>query len=240
MKIIELDKPKLPRVKMTCDEPIDAKLETTPAIKQCWSKASVTLISAGMGAGKTSLVLQLVKGIFKNCFEDIFLMMPENSYASIDEKSNVFRKLPQENIYHEFNEDTLSEIYEKLQENASNKNNSLIIIDDFGADMKQKKNEVLLNRICLKNRHLRTSVMMLTQNYYMLGKKIREIINNVVIFNSGKSQMKKFFDEQFHLKESQFDELMKLIPTRHDYLVLNLNYKKIYHNWNEITFDDEK
>lgn len=237
MKIIELEKPKLPRVKMTCDEAIDAKLERIPAIKQCWSKSSVTLVSAAMGAGKTSLVLQLVKGIFSGCFADIFVMMPENSYNSIDPRHNVFSKLPPENIYHEFNEDVLAEIYCKLEENAGNKDHSLVIIDDFGADMKQKRNEQILNRICLKNRHLRTSVMMLTQNYYMLGKKIREIVNNIVIFNSGKSQMKKFFDEQFHLKESQFDELMGLIPTRHDYLVINLNYKKIYHNWNLIEFD---
>ena len=238
--IIENDKPKLPKIKMNCDNPIDQKLEQIPAIKQCFSKSNVTLINAGMGSGKTTLVLQLLKGVFKGCFEDIFLLMPENSFESLNERDKIFlrKNLTDERIYHEFNEDVLTEIYEKLEENSSEKNNSLIILDDYGADLKKKANEIILNRICLKNRHLRTSILMLTQNYFMLGKKIREVVNNVIMFNCGKSQTKKLFDEQFDLTENQFKELMTLIPTRHDWLLLNLNYKKIYHNWNEIVFDD--
>lgn len=240
MKIIELPKPKLPKVKMECDKVIDPKLEQVPSIKICFSKSSTTLITGGCGSGKTTLVIQMLKGIFKKCFEDIFLIMPENSYQSIAEKDNIFKQqLPPENIYHEFNEDILKEIYKKLEENASDKNNSLLIIDDFGHIMRDKHLEKLLNKICLKNRHLKTSVMILTQNYYMMGRKLREIMNNVVMFNTNKSQNKKLFDEQFDLKESQFRELMKLCPTTHDYLLLNLKYKKIYHNFNEISFDDE-
>ena len=241
MRIIQLPKPRLPKVRMECDTVIDPKLETVPAIKMCWSKSSTTLITGGCGSGKTTLVLQLLKGIFKQCFEDIFVIMPENSFASISERDNVFKqKLPAENIYHEFNEDVLEEIYEKLEENARDKNNSLLILDDYGHLMKDKAMEKILNKICLKNRHLRTSVWMLTQNYYMCGKKLREIMNNVVMFNTCKSQNRKLFEEQFDLKESQFRELMTLCPTTHDYLLLNLKYKKIYHNFNEVSFDDEE
>jgi len=148
--------------------------------------------------------------------------------------------LPEENIIHEFDTQVLNEVYEKLEENSSNKNNTLVIIDDWADRLKDKAIEKILSKIFLKNRHLRTSVMILTQNYFMVPKKIREISNNLVMFNTNKSQNEKMFEEQFDLKHKQFNELMELLPTTHDYLLLNLKYKKIYHNWNEIVFDKEK
>ena len=238
-KIIENPKPKLPRVKMMCDQPIHSKLEEIPAIKQCFSTNSTTLITGGCGSGKSTFMIQIVKGIMNKCFEDIFLIMPENSFASLNTKDqNYFIKHLDENIIHELDVEKLEEIYEKLQENSSQGYHSLILLDDFGDILKQKPIEKILNKICLKNRHLRTSVMILTQNYYMMGKKIREIMNNVVMFNTCKSQNEKLFKEQFDIKEEQFRELMRLLPTTHDYLLLNLKYKKIYHNWNEIVFDE--
>lgn len=243
--IIENEKPKLPKVKMQCDESIDKKLEDIPAIKQCFSKSNVSMITAGMGAGKTTFIIQMIKGIFKDCYENIILIMPENSFESLNEKDKKYLKKhlvrDEENnestIYHEFDENVLQEIYSMLEENSSNKWNTLIVIDDYGAEFKRKPIELMLNRICLKNRHLRATIFMLTQNYYMMPKKIREICNNIVMFNTNKSQNLKLMQEQLDLKEEQFKELMSLLPTRHDYLLLNLNYKKIYHNWNEIVFD---
>lgn len=238
MKIIELKKPNLPKVKMVCDESIDKKLEEIPAIKTCFSKSHTTLISGGCGSGKTTTLIQLIKGLLKGCYEDIFLIMPENSYGSIDEKDNIFKKyLDEENIYHEYNEEILEEIYEKLEDNSSNGYHSLVIIDDWGHLLKDRGTEKILEKMILKNRHLRTSMFILTQQYYMLGKKLREIMTNVIMFNTNKSQNKKFFEEQFNMPENNFNELMTLLPNIHSYLILNLKYKKIYHNWNEIIFD---
>jgi hypothetical protein len=237
--IIENAKPKLPRVSFECDRVIDSKLEEIPAIKQCFSKSSTTLASGGCGSGKTTFVIQMIRGVFKNCFEEIILIIPENSFDSFSEKDKLyFRKyLPEENIIHEFDTEVLNEVYSKLEENSSNKNNTLVIIDDWADRLKDKAIEKILSKIFLKNRHLRTSVMILTQNYFMIPKKIREISNNLIMFNTNKSQNEKMFEEQFDLKHKQFDELMELLPTTHDYLLLNLKYKKIYHNWNEIVFD---
>lgn len=246
MKIIQHPKPKLPKVKMTCDEPIDAKLLTIPAISQCFSKSNMTLISGGMGSGKTTFVLQMLRGVLKGCYENIYLFIPEQSFESMSEPDKLFLRKNlvdddgESTIYHVFDDETLTELYGKLQANAAEKFNSLVIMDDYGAELKNKKIELIINRICLKNRHLKTTLWMLTQNYYMMPKKMREICNNIVMFNTNKSQNQKLFVEQFDLKESQFRELMGLLPTRHDYLLLNLNYKKIFHDWNEISFEDEE
>jgi hypothetical protein len=38
--------------------------------------------------------------------------------------------------------------------------------------------------------------------------------------------------------KNDFDVLMKRLPTTHDYILVSLKHKKIYHNWDEIKFDD--
>lgn len=240
MNIIHHKKPRLGTITMECDKIIDEKLTKYPAVDACFSKSHTTLVSGGMGSGKTTWVLQMMKSIWSKCYEDVFIVIPENSFASISEKDNVFAKyLPAENIYHTFDVDTMEEIYGKLEENSSEGYNSLLIIDDWGHLLKDKKMETILSKIFLKNRHLRTTSVVLVQNYYMLGKKLREIINNVVVFNTNKSQNKKMFDEQFDLTEEQFKAMMRLLPTTHDYVIANLKYKRIFHDWNELVFHDK-
>lgn len=239
MRIIEHTAPKLCKVKMECDTVIDSKLQEHMAIECCFAKSSTTIVSGGTGSGKTTWVVQMLKSVFKRCFHDIIVCMPENSFNSIAKKDNPFIQIDPENIYHEFNAETLSEIYAKIEENSAAGNFTLFICDDFGADLKQKQNEYILNTIFLKQRHLRVSTLLLVQNWYMVPKKMREIATNLVMFNTNKSQNQKVFKELFDLKDEQFRELMRMLPTAHDYLITNLKYKRIFVDYNEVDFSDE-
>lgn len=240
MKIVELDKPKLPKIRMLCDSIIDEKLAKYPAINTCFGTSSITLLSGGMGAGKTTFVLQMMKSIFKRCFHNIILVMPENSFRSIDPKDNVFLKhLEPENIYHEYNIDILKEIEEKIEESASEGYFTLLIIDDFGSQLKNKAEAKALQTLFLKNRHLRLSAFLLAQNFYQVPKIIREITNNCILFNTNKSMNLKFFEEMFSNKKKHFDELMKMMTNTHDYILCSLKHKKLYYEFNEVIFDTD-
>ena len=239
MKIIELDKPKLKPVKMNVDDIIDPKLEQYPAIKLCFGTSNTTLISGGTGSGKTTWLIQMLKTIFKKVYHDIFLIMPENSLNSISEKDNVFKKyLDPDNIFHTYDVETLETIYDKVQENASDGYYSLLLIDDMGSSLKNKAEAKLLQSMFLKNRHLRLTAFVLTQNFFQMPKLIREITNNAILFNTNKSQNEKFFNEMMNVKKDDFNTLMKRLPTTHDYILVSLKHKKMYHNWDEILFDD--
>ena len=237
MQIIEHTKPKLPKIKMLCDDVIDEKLTQHEAIKVCFSKSSTTLVAGGTGSGKTTWVLQMLKGVFKKCFHEIILVMPQNSFASINPKDNPFLHIDPENIYHELNVDVLSEIYAKLEESSAEGHYTLLIIDDFGAALKEKPIEFVLNRVFTTQRHLRVSVFLLIQNYYQPSKRLREVATNLIMHNSSRSQNLKMLKEQFNITENQFSQLLKLMPTTHDYCILNLKYKKIFNNWNEVVFE---
>lgn len=242
MIIKQLEKPKLTKVLMTCDKPIDAKLEKYEAVKTCFSTYNFTIIAGKMGQGKTSTTLSLLKNVFNYCFHNIFVIIPEGSLYSIPEKDNLF--LPKENenkfIYHEYNEEVLSDILSMLEDDSREGYSSLLIIDDFGSSFRGDKNaEKILNKIIIRMRHLKTSIMLLTQNIYQNPKKWREIATNLICFDLGKSGMEKLFNEFFDYKKEQFDEIMKLYKNPWDYLLLNIKHKRLFFDWNEILFDEK-
>ena len=89
--------------------------------------------------------------------------MPENSRSSIE--NDIFSKhLPPEQLYDNLTEDGLMEIYEKLQESSKDKENNLLIIDDFQAQLKKIIIKVL-QKFITKMRHLRVKIFLLQQNF---------------------------------------------------------------------------
>ena len=95
ISIKPLKKPELGNIKMNCDKIIHKKLTEFPMINDVWSMNNFTVIVGKMGQGKTSLLTNLVKNVFNKCFENIYLIMPENSRTSIE--NDIFSKhLPAE------------------------------------------------------------------------------------------------------------------------------------------------
>jgi DNA replication protein DnaC len=75
---------------MECDNVIDKKLLQFPMVRDVWSKTSFNVFVGKMDSGKTSLMTQLTKKVFKQCFHRIYVLMPENSRQSIE--NDIFGK----------------------------------------------------------------------------------------------------------------------------------------------------
>jgi len=243
LQIKKLEKPKLSQVKMNCDIPIDKKLEKFEAIKTAFSRYNFTILCGLMGQGKTSTMISLMKHVFPGCFHDVFIIIPQASLNSISPKDNIFENEPDinndEHLYHEYNVEVLEKIYDKLTENAEDGYNSILIIDDFGGEFRTNKEaEKILNKIIIKMRHLKTSIFLLAQNIYQLPPRWRQIATNLLCFNLGKQQMEKVFDEFFSYNKTQFQQIMKLYENPHDYLLLNLKYKRLFYKFDEVVFSD--
>ena len=242
MKIVNHEKPKLGSVHMTCDNPIDPKLEDSgEAVKVCFSKPNFTVLSGGMGSGKTSWILSALKGFYRKTHHDIIVVIPEISLHSISERDNVFSKYcPPENLYHEFTEEVLEDIYAKAMNNASEDRYTMLIVDDFGPQLKDKACERVMQKLVVKMRHLRLGgIFVLCQNYFQMPKKLRELASNCVLWNSSKSQNKKFFEEQMQMSDANFERLLKHTPTIHNWFLVSLKYKRVFtDDWNEVVIEE--
>lgn len=242
MKIVNHEKPKLGSVHMTCDNPIDPKLEDSgEAVKVCFSKPNFTVLSGGMGSGKTSWILSALKGFYRKTHHDIIVVIPEISLHSISERDNVFSKYcPPENLYHEFTEEVLEDIYAKAMNNASEDRYTMLIVDDFGPQLKDKACERVMQKLVVKMRHLKLGgIFVLCQNYFQMPKKLRELASNCVLWNSSKSQNKKFFEEQMQMSDANFERLLKHTPTIHNWFLVSLKYKRVFtDDWNEVVIEE--
>jgi DNA replication protein DnaC len=238
VKIVELDKPNMGKVKMNCDDIIDNKLTKYPMVNDVWSKTSFNIIVGKMGQGKTSLITNLVKKVFKGVFHHMYVFIPHNSRVSID--NDIYGKyIPDECLYDTLSEESLAEVYEKLKEHSDNCEYSLLIIDDFQAQLKDPEIVKMLQKIITKQRHLRATTFLLQQNFQALVKPLRELVGNVITYNVGKSQLTKMFDEIVQMEKDKYQELIDLaFKDPHDWILININgNRNIYRMFDKIELE---
>ena len=241
MKIEILEKPNLKKVKMIVDDVIDDKLLKYPMVGDLFSKTSFNIILGKPGQGKTSLITNLVKTVFKKCFEHIIVFIPESSRRSIE--NDIYGKnLPATDIYDTFSEETLDEAIDKIEENAENEENTLIIIDDWQSALKMPEIQLRLQKMVTRMRHMRTTIFILQQNFQKLPKFLRELVTNVITFNVGKSQLNKLFEETVQLDADKFQALVDLaFKEKNDWIAINVNgNRNIYRGFDRIVFDESE
>jgi len=240
MQIEILDKPKLKKVKMLVDDVIDEKILKYPMPADVFSKTSFNIILGKMGSGKTSLITNFVKTIFKMAFEHIYVFIPAGSRRSIE--NDIFGKqLPPGDLYDTLTEEGLDEVIEKLEENSEYEENSLLIIDDFQAALKMPEIQMRLQKIVTRMRHMRCTIFILQQNFQKLPKFLRELVTNVITFNIGKSQLNKLFDETVQIDKDKYQALVDLaFKEKNDYIIINVNgNRNIYKGFDRIVFDEK-
>ena len=238
MRIEELAKPNLKKVKMNVDDIIDEKLLKYPMSADLFSRTSFNIILGKMGQGKTSLITNFVKTIFKKCFEHMIVFIPTGSRRSIE--NDIYGKhLPDADLYDALTANNLDEVIEKLEENAENEENTLIIIDDFQSALKDPDVLARLQKIVTRMRHMRTTIFILQQNFQKMAKFMRELVTNVITFNVGKSQLDKLFEETVQLDKNKFQALIDLaFQERNDWIAINVNgNRNVYRMFDRIVLE---
>ena len=127
--------PKPPKLKIP-EYVIDKKLgDITPP----WpDHHSFVMFTGKPASGKSSLLTALLthRKLYKKKFENIIICIPMHSFTSMAEDSNPFLDLDENKIYHDFNIDVLDSIYNQILGYAAEKENTLLIIDDYASQMK--------------------------------------------------------------------------------------------------------
>lgn len=145
------------------------------------------------GSGKSSTTISLLtsKGMqrcyrkaFNYIYVHIYVICPQHSLHSY--ANDPFKKHPKDKIYHELTEDSLGRIEERLEETSHEDETSLIFIDDCAIQLKDKQVQRSLNRIIANRRHIRTSLIIISQSFQYMPLSTRRLISHLIGFSGCK------------------------------------------------------
>lgn len=227
---------KMPPIKENMNVYLDGVNRNIPC-----ANGFVWCLTGSGGSGKSSLLLSMFKSndYYRGKFDNIYLFTPLTSFLSV--KKHPFAD--HDKVFHELDCDTLEDIQEELLsikedcvDNDYEMENSLILIDDMGGDVKDKHLIKCLNKMILKTRHINCSWVFTLQSYYMMPKILRKQMNYITIFKPKNMEewlsiSKEVFgiskDKQQLLYDYCFSE-----PYNH--LDLDLRTSRMFKNFNEL------
>jgi hypothetical protein len=175
------------------------------------NKSHSMMFAGGAGSGKSSMLTaflsQTSPPLYAKVFDFVYIFIPENSFNSMD--NSPFKN--HKRVYHELNIQTITEVEQEIQENAKNKKNSLVIMDDMASSMKNVELQRTLVRFLCNRRHLRMCFWVVVQSYIQLPLTVRKNISHFIIFRpSNKKEIMSITDE-VNIDSRDFEAYLKYI-----------------------------
>ena len=114
--------------------------------------------------------------------------------------------------------------------------NSLLYLDDVGAELKNKNIQKKLKTLIFNRRHLRTSIVMLCQNYKSIPLDLRKTISHLVCFKpSNLSEWAAIGSELLAIPKNQMQDLYDSVYQEpHDLLFAETNTGILHRNFNKL------
>lgn len=184
------------------------------------------------GSGKTTIIksLLLSDNAFFQKFNFIILCSPSSEeYSHLIEGERLFTSL---------NLDMITLNINKINRMKIEKRNTLIILDDCIADIKEKHKDRRLEKLFFNRRHIMDngiiSLIITSQKYTMLPAKYRSNINFLIGFQINPSDCKKICEELIvTIEKSRFNTLLKHVcQEEHKFFIIDINHQLLYLNFN--------
>jgi ABC-type dipeptide/oligopeptide/nickel transport system ATPase component len=206
---------------------------------------SITAIIGGPGTGKSSLLLSMFRNhsFYKKKYNHIYLFTPEGSFKSV--VNHPFKD--HDKVFHDLHEDDLYDIEEELLaikeeclEHDFELEHSVIIIDDFASDLKDKHLIRVLKKMLTKSRHILCSFIFTLQAYNMLPLVLRKQISNVILFKpKNKVELESVRKELIGMNENKTQELMDYIfDSPYNHLDIDTASGQMRKNFNLLKIED--
>jgi len=228
-------KPLLDVCIMTCDKPLDKKLDNYEMTKYLNCHQSTVIIGKPQ-SGKTSMMYSLLKSkkLLKNIYDKIFIFQPEASRASMKDK--LFDKIPDDQKFNELSLENL----EYVSDNLDLEGNNCIIMDDQGAYLKNHEIKKKMKELMFNRRHLHLSIYFLVQTWFSIEKDIRKLFSNVIVFRVNKNEMETIFSEVVESHKDDINEIIKVVYNKpYQYLFINVDSQNMFKNFDQLIFNEK-
>jgi len=199
-------------------------------------------------SGKTSIAVSLLstkkskknnkKSIYRGVFDNIIVVAPKNSLKSL--KKNIFENLDEDKIYNDLDYETLETIYDKILEyrEEDDENNTLLYIDDMASSLKNAELLKFFNKIVSNRRHLRVSIMLITQYLNSIPLSNRRLISHIFLYKcNNKKEYSSIYEELIPTNKKEFEQICKYCFTDpHNFILIDCD-KSIFHKkFNKLIF----
>jgi KaiC/GvpD/RAD55 family RecA-like ATPase len=192
-------------------------------------------IIGSAGTEKTSMLVDLLssKQAYRKAFHHDNVVIPSHSVASL--KRNIFKN--HDRMYDDLDWGTLDGIREAVKESAEQENNTLLVLDDMSAALKDNEIQRVLRDLIYNRRHYRPSIMILVQSYNAMPVGIRKT------FLMYKPRIKKeataIFEEMVGLPREEAEEVMRFIFDRPNaFMFADIGTGELYKNFDRIGIHD--
>jgi hypothetical protein len=243
IQLLKNKKIKLDIPNFVCDEnPIGEHLNNHPLTKLL-NIFGFLVIVGKPSSGKTSFAVSLITNnkpkIYRKTHHHILIIMPTHSLASL--KKNPFDKLPENNLISELNDDTIMQVYKRIEDYSEKNEKTLLFIDDMTADLKSSKYIIdHLKKMIYNRRHLKLNIIITVQSFVNIPLDVRKNISNLVLFKPSKKEFQIVFDELLETKKDLALEIMRSTykNDNHNFLFLNVPSQRIFRNFDEYKLDN--
>jgi KaiC/GvpD/RAD55 family RecA-like ATPase len=170
-------------------------------------------IIGSAGTGKTSTLVNLLssKQAYRKAFHHVHIVMPSHSVASL--KKNIFKN--HDRMYDDLDWGTLDGIRESVKESAGKEKNSLLVLDDVTAALKDNEIQRVLRDRIYNRRHYRLSIMILVQSYNAMPLSIRKTLSHLLMYKPrNKKEATAIFEELIALPREEAEEVMRYVFDR--------------------------
>lgn len=237
MQISEIANDKIPKTK-----PIKETMDVfVPDIVEGVARRNggIILYIGSGGSGKTSHLLGQMKTVYKKKFHHIWYFCPSSSFLSVEKHPF----LNHDKVFHELTAEALDDIREELtsikedREEDDMPEYSLVIIDDFANNLKDKHLLSKLNSMLIKARHLNCCFLFTVQSYLYYPKILRKQLTWVSIFSGvrNKEEWMTISKELLKMKEDQAKQLYDYVFDKpYQHLDIDSFEEKFYKNGNQL------
>jgi hypothetical protein len=207
----------------------------------------IGIIGASQRSGKSSIIVNLVcrDEFYNKDFkgENIYIISPSIENDLKLKKMIEVKDIPDHNLFTEYDEGVLEELYNMLAEDYKNSvesgekpTNKLIIFDDTSHQgvLKNKQHGIISKLFC-NGRHILVSTILTSQKYSDILTTCRENLNGAILFSCSNKQLDLIEQDHNFLKNKKdFNNMFRdATKEKHSFFVVNYtNGEDLYQDSN--------